>query len=106
MKNPWQKMLLLGILVSMALASCSKPETQPYDNAVQPTFTIQYSLFVGSAPWDYAAHSGILERRSKQFGVKIKLEQVDSAELLKNFAGGESAGCVATNMEVMGLAGE
>jgi NitT/TauT family transport system substrate-binding protein len=98
MKNQSWKILLVAILTSMTLLNCSQPKT---GENTQPTFTVQWGVFAGSGPWDYAEHSGILQRRSNQFGVKIKLERVEAAAILENLAAGKTAGGVVTNMEAL-----
>jgi len=100
--NHCQKMLLLSILLTLLVAlSCSQPPANRTTKQTVPIFTIQSSLFTGSAPWDYAVESGILERRSNQFGVKINFEQGDSTGIVENFIDGRTAGCYITNLEAL-----
>ncbi len=86
------------LLMTMLLLGCALT-TQA---AATDSFRIAWSHYTGWEPWEYARHSGILDKWAKKYGIEIKLELVnDYIESINLYTGGTYHGCVMTNMDAL-----
>ena len=66
------------------------------------TYKIAWSHYTGWEPWEYADHSGILEKWAKKYGLEIQLDLInDYIESINLYTGGAYHGCVMTNMDAL-----
>ncbi len=66
------------------------------------TYKIAWSHYTGWEPWEYADHSGILEKWAKKYGLEIQLDLInDYIESINLYTGGAYSGCVMTNMDAL-----
>jgi NitT/TauT family transport system substrate-binding protein len=65
-------------------------------------FTLAWSIYVGWMPWDYADHSGILDKWAEKYGIEIDVVQVnDYIESINQFTTGQFDATVMTNMDAL-----
>jgi NitT/TauT family transport system substrate-binding protein len=68
--------------------------------AAAESYRIAWSHYTGWEPWEYASHSGILDKWAAKYGIKIQLDLVnDYIESINLYTGGTYQGCVMTNMD-------
>lgn len=68
----------------------------------EQTYRIAWSHYTGWEPWEYASHSGILDKWAKKYGIKIQLDLInDYIESINLYTGGAYQGCVMTNMDAL-----
>lgn len=66
------------------------------------TYRIAWSHYTGWEPWEYARHSGILDKWAGKYGIKIRLDLInDYIESINLYTGGAYQGCVMTNMDAL-----
>jgi NitT/TauT family transport system substrate-binding protein len=65
-------------------------------------FRIAWSHYTGWEPWEYARHSGILDKWAQKYKLSISLELIkDYIESINLYTGGTYHGCVMTNMDAL-----
>jgi len=68
----------------------------------EENYRIAWSHYTGWEPWEYASHSGILDKWAAKYGIKIQLDLVnDYIESINLYTGGTYQGCVMTNMDAL-----
>ncbi|TBR41965.1 lipid kinase [Marinomonas agarivorans] len=70
--------------------------------AEKTKFTLAWSIYVGWMPWDYADHSGVLDKWADKYGIEIDVVQVnDYIESINQFTAGQFDATVMTNMDAL-----
>lgn len=70
--------------------------------AEKPKFTLAWSIYVGWMPWDYAEHSGVIDKWADKYGIEIEVIQVnDYIESINQFTAGQFDATVMTNMDAL-----
>jgi NitT/TauT family transport system substrate-binding protein len=65
-------------------------------------FRIAWSHYTGWEPWEFARHSGILDKWAKANGIEIQLDLInDYIESINLYTAGTYQGCVMTNMDAL-----
>jgi NitT/TauT family transport system substrate-binding protein len=86
--------LLLSVILFAALL--------PSAAIAVDTYRIAWSHYTGWEPWDYARQSGILDKWSSKYGIRIQLDLInDYIESINLYTGGAYQGCVMTNMDAL-----
>ncbi len=75
------------------------------DNTVAKAqkFTVAWSIYTGWMPWDYARHSGILQKWADKYGIEIELILMDYIPSIEAFTAKQADACVMTNMEALSI---
>ena len=71
--------------------------------AAKPKFTVAWSIYVGWMPWDYADHSGILDKWSDKYGIEIEMVRMDYIPSVEAYVGKQVDAAVMTNMECLNM---
>src|SRR5450432_3669664 len=71
--------------------------------ALQPTFTVGWSIYAGWTPYYYMNKSGILRRWADKYGIAIKVQRFDYAPSLDAFVAKNIDACAMTNMEALDM---
>jgi len=71
--------------------------------AVEPTFTVGWSVYAGWNPYYYMYRSGILKKWADKYGVIIKVQRFDYAASLDAFVSKNIDACTMTNMEALDM---
>lgn len=90
------KKIVILMAVTLALVGGMRQSAQ----AAGEVYRIAWSHYTGWEPWEYARHSGILDKWAVKYGIKIQLDLVnDYIESINLYTGGTYQGCVMTNMD-------
>lgn len=66
------------------------------------SYRVAWSHYIGWEPWEYARHSGVLDKWAKKYGIEIELsEPMDYIESINLYTAGEFDACVMTNMDAL-----
>lgn len=88
----------LQLLICISMFAAMIPGAAP----AEETYRIAWSHYTGWEPWEYARHSGILDKWARKYGIKIQLDLVnDYIESINLYTGGAYQGCVMTNMDAL-----
>jgi NitT/TauT family transport system substrate-binding protein len=88
--------------IRLLLCACLLMVTVPGAAPATETYRIAWSHYTGWEPWEYARHSGILDKWAKKYGIKIQLDLInDYIESINLYTGGAYQGCVMTNMDAL-----
>ena len=99
MKARFKKSVLTAMLGTTLLATAF-PSTALAEE--KQKFTLAWSIYVGWMPWDYADHSGILDKWADKYGIEIDVVQVnDYIESINQFTTGQFDATVMTNMDAL-----
>lgn len=71
--------------------------------AEKPHFKVAWSIYVGWMPWDYAGHSGILDKWAKKYDIEIELIRMDYIPSVEAYVAKQVDACVMTNMECLNM---
>src|SRR5450432_3421568 len=71
--------------------------------ALQPTFTVGWSIYAGWTPYYYMNKSGILRKWADKYGIAIKVQRFDYAPSLDAFVAKNVDACAMTNMEALDM---
>lgn len=84
------------------LCACLCAGVLSVESYADKTYRIAWSHYTGWEPWEYARHSGILDKWAKKYDIKIKLDLInDYIESINLYTGGAYDGCVMTNMDAL-----
>lgn len=84
------------------LCACLFTGAFAVESDADKTYRIAWSHYTGWEPWEYARHSGILDKWAKKYDIKIKLDLInDYIESINLYTGGAYDGCVMTNMDAL-----
>ncbi len=99
MKAQINKSLLAMAVGTSLLTSAFPPAALA---AEKQQFTLAWSIYVGWMPWDYADHSGILDKWADKYDIEIDVIQVnDYIESINQFTTGQFDATVMTNMDAL-----
>src|SRR5476649_286639 len=71
--------------------------------ALQPTFTVGWSIYAGWTPYYYMNKSGMLRKWADKYGIAIKVQRFDYAPSLDAFVAKNIDACDMTNMEALDM---
>lgn len=66
-------------------------------------YKVAWSIYAGWMPWDYAGHSGILDRWADAYDIEIELIRMDYIPSIEAYVAKQVDGCVMTNMECLDM---
>jgi len=70
--------------------------------APKKEFKVCWTIYAGWMPWEYAKSSGIMEKWSKKYDIKVDIVQLnDYVESINQYAAGSFDGCTMTNMDAL-----
>jgi NitT/TauT family transport system substrate-binding protein len=86
----------------LLLCACLLAAMVPGAAPAAESYRIAWSHYTGWEPWEYARHSGILDKWAAKYGIKIQLDLInDYIESINLYTGGAYQGCVMTNMDAL-----
>ncbi len=92
------KRMILSLLLLAALVFCLTPSMA----LAAEKYKVAWSHYIGWEPWEYARHTGILDKWAKKYGIEIELsEPMDYIESINLYTSGEFDACVMTNMDAL-----
>ena len=89
--------LLVAMMAIVTLTTVTKPA------AAKTSFDIAWSVYVGWQPWDYADHSGIIDKWADKYGIEINMMRMDYIPSVEAYVAKQVDGCVMTNMEALDM---
>ncbi|MCK4763847.1 MAG: putative urea ABC transporter substrate-binding protein [Candidatus Aminicenantes bacterium] len=92
------KRIRIAILVLVLLFGMTTVTTW-----AKPSFKVAWSIYAGWMPWDYAGHSGILEKWATAYGIDIELVRMDYIPSVEAYVTQKVDACVMTNMECLDM---
>ncbi|MGF1682123.1 putative urea ABC transporter substrate-binding protein [Photobacterium minamisatsumaniensis] len=99
MKSQIKKSLFAMTLGATLFTSAYSPSVLAEE---KQKFTLAWSIYVGWMPWDYADHSGILDKWADKYNIEIDVVQVnDYIESINQFTTGQFDATVMTNMDAL-----
>ncbi|MBI3270227.1 MAG: ABC transporter substrate-binding protein [Planctomycetes bacterium] len=95
------RFILTAVLLALAVLVLSVvPDSLPRAEAADREFTVAWSVWTGWMPFRILKDKGLLDRRAKEQGVKIKLKEFkDYMASVTAFGAGEVDACAMTSME-------
>ncbi len=88
--------------IRLLLCACLLSAMVPVAAPAADSYRIAWSHYTGWEPWEYARHSGILDKWAVKYGIKIQLDLInDYIESINLYTGGAYQGCVMTNMDAL-----
>ncbi|OQX14225.1 MAG: lipid kinase [Desulfobacteraceae bacterium IS3] len=92
-----KKIMAMALMMSVCFAVCFSSGAMAADK-----FRIAWSHYTGWEPWEFARHSGILDKWAKANGIEIQLDLInDYIESINLYTAGTYQGCVMTNMDAL-----
>ena len=86
--------LIIAVIIFTCLSGCPSFAAEK--------FTVAWSHYTGWEPWEFAGHSGILDKWAKKYNIEIKLVLVDDyIESIDLYTKGTYHGCTMTNMDAL-----
>ncbi len=95
----FKKRLLIALICMMTFALIVPSDTF----AKSKKFTVAWSIYAGWMPWDYAGHSGILNKWAEKYGIEIEVVRMDYIPSIEAFVAKQVDACVMTNMEALDM---
>ncbi|WP_248795453.1 putative urea ABC transporter substrate-binding protein [Pseudomonas sp. MWU13-2105] len=94
MRKPFLSAVLsasVALLISLSSHAASKTD-----------FNVCWTIYAGWMPWEYAQAQGIVDKWAKQYGIHIKVTQLnDYVESINQYTAGQFDGCTMTNMDAL-----
>lgn len=70
--------------------------------APKKDFKVCWTIYAGWMPWDYAKSSGIMDKWTKKYDIKVDVVQLnDYVESINQYTAGAFDGCTMTNMDAL-----
>ncbi len=98
MRSILLRFLVVALIVLLSVTALS------HSNAwAKPKFTVAWSIYVGWQPWDYAYHSGIVQKWADKYDIEIDLVRMDYIPSVEAYVAEKVDACVMTNMEALDM---
>src|SRR5207247_8874133 len=95
-------MTLFARFLAAIVATAFLMSGAPAQAAPKKEFNIAWTIYVGWMPWPYAAEAGIVKKWADQYGITIKVTQInDYVESINQYTAGKFDGVTVTNMDAL-----
>ena len=90
----------IGSVLLLSLSFIISPLTAHAET--KDKFSIAWTIYAGSMPWDYADNAGIVKKWADKYDIEIDVVQInDYIESINQYTAGQFDGCTMTNMDAL-----